>query len=282
MLISIIGQDSAGDLLLQHWQSLQLPCDGILRKGGVSTPMTSYIFNQGKSHARRQPYCLIPAFYCGHTSEHWSVTVHLVLDAVLFMCVSSFGCLLKQKPWKQRQLMLCCNHCIELMTLLGDCASSESICIYAGGDVAASVADVKTVEDHLKPADLQPFHSHLQQASIMMLDANLSLETLEVTTPLCSVNNAWYSIHACTLKCSKGHSRQYQGHIRQYKGHLLCSAASWDLLHCHHTVSLAYIAQCPEVTVASFQLTSLTHALCSAAAAGCMSHGPCSKGASLV
>ncbi len=48
MLISIVGQDSAGDLLLQHWQSLQLPCDGILRKGGVSTPMTSYIFNQGK------------------------------------------------------------------------------------------------------------------------------------------------------------------------------------------------------------------------------------------
>lgn len=59
MLISIIGQDSAGDLLLQHWQSLKLPCNGILRKGGVSTPMTSYIFNQGKPHAY---YCLIPAF----------------------------------------------------------------------------------------------------------------------------------------------------------------------------------------------------------------------------
>ena len=51
VLISIIGQDSAGALLLQHWQSLQLPCNGILRKGGVSTPMTSYIFNQGKPHA---------------------------------------------------------------------------------------------------------------------------------------------------------------------------------------------------------------------------------------
>lgn len=70
--------------------------------------------------------------------------------------------------------------------------------------MAASVADVKTVEDHLKPADLQPFHSHLQQASIMMLDANLSPETLEVITPLCSVYNAWYSIHACTLKCNGG------------------------------------------------------------------------------
>lgn len=47
MLISIIGMDSAGDLLLSHWQSLHLPCNGILRKEGVSTSMTSYIFNQG-------------------------------------------------------------------------------------------------------------------------------------------------------------------------------------------------------------------------------------------
>lgn len=94
MLISIIGDDSAGKLLLHHWQSLQLPSDGILTKAGVTTPMTSYIFN----HA---------------------------------------------------------------------------------GDVAASVADVRTVEDHLKPTDLQPFHSHVQQASILMLDANLSPETLE-------------------------------------------------------------------------------------------------------
>ncbi len=36
------------------------------------------------------------------------------------------------------------------------------------------------MEDHLKPADLQAFHSHLQQASIVMLDANLCPETLEV------------------------------------------------------------------------------------------------------
>ena len=47
MLISIIGMDSAGDLLLSHWQSLQLPCSGILRKAGIPTSMTSYIFNQG-------------------------------------------------------------------------------------------------------------------------------------------------------------------------------------------------------------------------------------------
>ncbi|KAL0023079.1 hypothetical protein WJX79_010274 [Trebouxia sp. C0005] len=109
MLISIIGQDSAGDLLLQHWQSLKLPCNGILRKGGVSTPMTSYIFNQG-------------------------------------------------------------------------------------GDVAASVADVKTVEDHLKPADLQPFRFHLQQASIVMLDANLSPETLEAACHMAHAANVpiWF------------------------------------------------------------------------------------------
>ena len=98
---------------------------------------------------------------------------------------------------------------LSLLTLLSDYStagsvSSESICIYAGGDVAASIADVKTVEEHLKPADLQPFQCHLQQASIVMLDANLSPETLEVTTSLCSAYNTWYSIYACTLKCNGG------------------------------------------------------------------------------
>ena len=64
MLISIVGQDSAGDLLLQHWQSLQLPCNGILTKGGVSTPMTSYIFSQGKPHAHTFWYlCLTLSVY---------------------------------------------------------------------------------------------------------------------------------------------------------------------------------------------------------------------------
>ena len=75
--------------------------------------------------------------------------------------------------------------------------------MYAGGDVAASIADVKTVEEHLKPADLQPFHSHLQQASIVMLDANLSPKTLEVTTSLCSAYMPWFSIHARTLTCNE-------------------------------------------------------------------------------
>ena len=53
MLISIIGMDSAGDLLLSHWQSLQLPCNGILRKAGVPTSMTSYIFDQGTLNTLR-------------------------------------------------------------------------------------------------------------------------------------------------------------------------------------------------------------------------------------
>lgn len=84
---------------------------------------------------------------------------------------------------------------LSLLTLHGDYnladnVSCESICLYAGGDVAASIADVKTVEDHLKPADLQPFHSHLQQASVVMLDANLSPRTLEVTTALCYAYDA--------------------------------------------------------------------------------------------
>ena len=42
------------------------------------------------------------------------------------------------------------------------------------------MADVRTVEDHLRPSDLKPFHSQIQGASIVMLDANLCTETLEV------------------------------------------------------------------------------------------------------
>ena len=42
------------------------------------------------------------------------------------------------------------------------------------------MADVRTVEDHLKPSDVKAFHSQIQDASIVMLDANLCTETLEV------------------------------------------------------------------------------------------------------
>ena len=52
--------------------------------------------------------------------------------------------------------------------------------VCAAGDVAASIADVRAVEDHLQPADLHTFLAQLQQASILMLDANLCPETLEV------------------------------------------------------------------------------------------------------
>ena len=60
MLIRIIGKDSAGKLLLHHWQSLQLPSDGILTKAGVTTPMTSYIFNHGtnQQHSPKIPSLL--------------------------------------------------------------------------------------------------------------------------------------------------------------------------------------------------------------------------------
>ncbi|KAL3133069.1 hypothetical protein ABBQ38_006972 [Trebouxia sp. C0009 RCD-2024] len=102
MLISIVGMDSAGDLLLSHWQSLHLPCNGILRKAGVATSMTAYIFNQA-------------------------------------------------------------------------------------GEVAASVADVRTVEEHLRSTDLQQFHVHIQQAGILVLDANLSPEAIQAA---CGVAHA--------------------------------------------------------------------------------------------
>ena len=43
------------------------------------------------------------------------------------------------------------------------------------------MADVRTVEDHLKPSDLKAFRGHLQGASIIMLDANLCTEVLQVS-----------------------------------------------------------------------------------------------------
>lgn len=54
-----------------------------------------------------------------------------------------------------------------------------------------SVADVSADEQHLQPADLQPFHRRIQQASILLLDANLAPETLEVSIAVqsCSVHS---------------------------------------------------------------------------------------------
>ena len=50
----------------------------------------------------------------------------------------------------------------------------------AGGDVAASVADVTLLEQQLTPAALQAHKRAVQTASLVMLDANLSTEALQV------------------------------------------------------------------------------------------------------
>lgn len=47
--------------------------------------------------------------------------------------------------------------------------------------MAASVADVSAVEQHLQAADLKPFHQQIQQAPVLLLDANLAPETLQVS-----------------------------------------------------------------------------------------------------
>lgn len=138
MLISIIGMDSAGDLLLSHWHSLHLSCNGILRKAGVATSMTAYTFNQGTI------ICIKTAAGRHHSSQQ------------------------------------CHSHCTYTTQLMTDCTSLLQTA-FAAGEVAASVADVRTVEEHLRPTDLQQFHMHIQQAGILVLDANLSPKTIQVS-----------------------------------------------------------------------------------------------------
>lgn len=53
----------------------------------------------------------------------------------------------------------------------------------AGGEVAASVADVTLLERQLTPAALQAHRSAVQMACLVMLDANLSPGTLKVIAP---------------------------------------------------------------------------------------------------
>ena len=71
--------------------------------------------------------------------------------------------------------------------------------LHADGGVAASVADVRTVEDHLKPSDLQAFHAWIQSASLVMLDANLCPETLEVRVSALEHNLAFD--YCCHVLC---------------------------------------------------------------------------------
>ncbi|KAF3790684.1 Pseudouridine kinase [Nymphaea thermarum] len=44
-IISIVGTDVAGDTLLEHWKSLGLSTEGILRCEGIATPVVSNIFD---------------------------------------------------------------------------------------------------------------------------------------------------------------------------------------------------------------------------------------------
>lgn len=82
MLISVIGMDSVGDTLLRHWQSLQLPYKGILRKADVTTSMTSYIFNQGVFDVAKAAPAKVQACPLTH------ISVHLIAAD----CLCSWGC----------------------------------------------------------------------------------------------------------------------------------------------------------------------------------------------
>ncbi|MQL83014.1 hypothetical protein Taro_015496, partial [Colocasia esculenta] len=44
-LISVVGLDMPGELLLEYWKSSGLPMDGILKHPGISTPVVSNIFD---------------------------------------------------------------------------------------------------------------------------------------------------------------------------------------------------------------------------------------------
>lgn len=47
LLISVLGRDQAGDVLLRQWQSYGLPTHGIHRIAGASTPCVSIVFDKG-------------------------------------------------------------------------------------------------------------------------------------------------------------------------------------------------------------------------------------------
>ncbi|CAM6114565.1 unnamed protein product [Calypogeia fissa] len=46
-LISVVGDDMAGDSLIAHWRSLGLSVDGIRKCVGISTPVVSAVFDTG-------------------------------------------------------------------------------------------------------------------------------------------------------------------------------------------------------------------------------------------
>ena len=50
LLISVLGEDQAGDILLRQWQSYGLPTQGIHRVAGASTPCVSVVFDKGAQY----------------------------------------------------------------------------------------------------------------------------------------------------------------------------------------------------------------------------------------
>ena len=54
----------------------------------------------------------------------------------------------------------------------------------AGGEVAASVADVAALEAQLSPALLRQHTAHIQAAPIVMIDGNLSPASMLVLPPV--------------------------------------------------------------------------------------------------
>lgn len=187
LLVSVIGKDRAGDLLLQHWGSLQLPCEGILQKVGVPTSMTSYTFDQG-------------------------------------------------------------------------------------GGVAASVADVRTVEDHLKPSDLQPFHSQIQDASIVMLDANLCTETLEAACQVAKAAHVpvWFEPVSVPKSIRASRVLDCLTYISPNAHELIAMATAVDPTHSREAANklLLHLAAGSSMSAAS-QLHALAPFLLSVLKAGC-------------
>ena len=53
-------------------------------------------------------------------------------------------------------------------------------CGGVGGDVAASVADVGALEQHVRPADLAQYQADIAAAPMLVVDANLAPDTLQV------------------------------------------------------------------------------------------------------
>jgi sugar/nucleoside kinase (ribokinase family) len=47
LLVSVVGNDPAGEAILSHWRSLGLSSRGIVQMDDIVTPAVVYCFNQG-------------------------------------------------------------------------------------------------------------------------------------------------------------------------------------------------------------------------------------------